>query len=206
MNLKFNWYCYKGVISSRVCDSMVKLLNSSNKTRGTIGLIKDKDEKNLSAKEKKFYNKTRKSTVAFRNDKWLYRYTHPWIHKANADAGWNFQWAISESCQLTEYGPDQFYNWHVDQHVDHYDEGPFKGLTRKLSSVLVLNDATEYEGGKLEFWHRGEDKKDIYSTPEPMKHKGSIVVFHSFIWHKVHPVTKGKRYSLTNWHCGNPYV
>ena len=154
MNLKYHWFCYKQVISPRICDAIVQLLHNSNKSRDTIGLTKDKKEKEMTKKEKKFFNKTRKSTVAFRNDKWLYRYTHPWIERANKEAGWNFQWSRSEACQLTEYGQDQFYNWHVDQHPDVYDAGDLKGLTRKLSSVLVLNDATDYEFVKLEFWNR----------------------------------------------------
>ena len=208
MNLKYYWFCYREVISPRICDAIVQLLHNSNKKRASIGLTRgiDGKEKQLTKEEKKFFNKTRKSTVAFSNDKWLYRYTHPWIDKANKDAGWNFQWNMSEPCQLTEYGQDQFYNWHVDQHPDLYTEGNMKGLTRKLSSVLVLNNATDYEGGKLEFWNRSEKKKNYLSTPEPMKYRGSIVIFPSFVWHKVHPVTKGTRYSLTNWHCGNPYV
>jgi PKHD-type hydroxylase len=36
--------------------------------------------------------------------------------------------------------------------------------------------------------------------------KGSVVVFPSFVWHRVKPVTKGKRYSLVMWSAGKPYV
>ena len=35
--------------------------------------------------------------------------------------------------------------------------------------------------------------------------KGSIVVFPSFLWHRVKPVTKGTRYSLVLWHLGYPF-
>ena len=205
MNLKYYWFCYDSVISSRICDDIIKLLNKTRKQRATIGAVKD-GKKKISKRKQKFFDKTRQSTVGWSNDLWLYRYTHPWIHKANKEAGWNFDWSRSEDCQLTEYGPDQFYSWHVDQHPDPYDHGVWKGLTRKLSSVLVLNDATEYEGGKLQFWNRAENKRNNLTSPEPMLRKGSIVVFPSFVWHRVTPVTKGKRYSLTNWHCGNPYV
>ena len=38
-----------------------------------------------------------------------------------------------------------------------------------------------------------------------MKNKGSIIVFPSFIFHRVTPVTKGIRYSLVNWNVGQPY-
>jgi PKHD-type hydroxylase len=35
--------------------------------------------------------------------------------------------------------------------------------------------------------------------------RGSIVVFPSFIWHRVKPVTEGIRYSLVIWNLGQPY-
>jgi hypothetical protein len=35
--------------------------------------------------------------------------------------------------------------------------------------------------------------------------KGSIIVFPSFLWHRVKPVTRGVRYSLVLWHLGYPF-
>ena len=37
MNLKYYWFCYDSVISSRVCDDIIKLLNKTRKQRATIG-------------------------------------------------------------------------------------------------------------------------------------------------------------------------
>ena len=34
--------------------------------------------------------------------------------KQIANAGWNFQWDFSESCQFTKYTKGQFYDWHCD--------------------------------------------------------------------------------------------
>jgi len=33
-----------------------------------------------------------------------------------------------------------------------------------------------------------------------------LAVFPSFLYHRVQPVTSGKRYSLVIWNCGNPFV
>jgi len=204
MNLKWMWYSFEKVIADTVCDQMIDLLKQSKKSRGTIGAFKDKKE--LTKQEQRSFDKTRKSHVFFSNLEWLYRYTHPWIHEANKKAGWNVQWSLSEECQLTQYGPKEFYDWHVDAWPEGYKGGAFDGLIRKLSSTLVLNDATEYTGGKLEFWNRPEWRKDNYTTSPSILKKGSIIVFPSFVFHRVTPVTKGIRYSLTNWHCGKPYV
>ena len=35
--------------------------------------------------------------------------------------------------------------------------------------------------------------------------KGSLVVFPSFVWHRVCPVKKGSRYSLVIWNLGWPF-
>ena len=48
------------------------------------------------------------------NDRWIYKEIQPYVHQANASAGWNFQWDFSESCQFTKYTKGQFYDWHCD--------------------------------------------------------------------------------------------
>ena len=35
--------------------------------------------------------------------------------------------------------------------------------------------------------------------------KGTIVIFPGFIWHKVTPVTKGKRHTLVIWALGKKF-
>jgi PKHD-type hydroxylase len=147
--------------------------------------------------------------VAFDSSWWLYRWTHPFIHEANKVGKWNFQWNHSEACQLTEYKPGGFYHWHKDQMDGPYDDKEVKwaqGKIRKLSSVVSLNEGTEYTGGELEFYSHRFAKKPWHQTCKPMKNKGSIVVFPSFMWHRVMPVKTGVRYSLTNWHLGDPFV
>ena len=54
--------------------------------------------------------------------------------------------------------------------------------------MINLSDDTEYEGGDLEI----ESK-----ICKEIKQKGSIVVFPSFVKHRIKPVTCGTRYWLT---------
>ena len=58
---------------------------------------------------------------------------------------------------------------------------------------IILND--EYEGGEFEFFA----KDTILSK------RGTIIVFPSYMQHRVKPVTKGTRYSLVTWFCGEPF-
>lgn len=35
--------------------------------------------------------------------------------------------------------------------------------------------------------------------------RGSVIIFPSYVWHRVKPVTRGKRYSLVVWNLGHPF-
>jgi len=168
-------------------------------------------DRKLNKEEVKNLQKKRRSDLVWLNDTWIYKELHPYVHQANKNAGWNFQWERSESCQFTKYKLNQYYDWHTDPWDKPYDkEGPEKGKVRKLSMTCQLTDGSEYTGGELEFDFRNYDpnmrdeSKHIRSVPEILP-KGSIVVFPSHLWHRVKPVTRGTRYSLVVWHLGYPF-
>ena len=81
---------------------------------------------------------------------------------------------------------------------------------RKLSMTCQLTDGSEYKGGELEFDfrnydpHMRDESKHRVQCKEILP-KGSIIVFPSFVWHRVKPVTSGTRYSLVVWHLGRPF-
>ena len=70
---------------------------------------------------------------------------------------------------------------------------------RKLSFSIFINDPSEYEGGQLEIWMDNNQYDIIPKT------KGGIVVFPSFLLHRVTPVTKGIRKVIVGFINGNPY-
>ena len=123
---------------------------------------------------------------------------------ANENAGWKYNIVAAESCQITRYTKDGFYNWHQDgigSHPETFNRPGDKflhGNTRKLSMSIVLND--EYEGGDFEIFNL------IPESEVPRLQEGSIIVFPSFMEHRVTPVTKGTRYSLVAWFVGPPFV
>ena len=79
-------------------------------------------------------------------------------------------------------------------------------MTRKLSVTVSLADDNEYDGGDLEFdlRDRGDSASNVITSKEA-RTKGSIIVFPSFVWHRVAPVTRGTRYSLVIWNLGWPF-
>ena len=49
------------------------------------------------------------------------------------------------------------------------------------------------------------DVKNSVAQVKEILPQGSIVIFPSYLWHRVTPVTKGVRYSLVIWNLGYPF-
>tara|TARA_R110000751_G_scaffold303933_1_gene419003 strand:+ start:2988 stop:3602 length:615 start_codon:yes stop_codon:yes gene_type:complete len=204
MNLKNYYWWFDSIIPSRICDDIVKYGISQNSQLAITGNFQGIEK--LSSEQEKDLKKLRDSKVSFLTEPWIFKEIHPFINQANRNAEWNFEWSDSESCQFTKYGLNQHYGWHCDSWAEPYKDPPWrKGLIRKLSAIVALSDSSEYVGGDLEFDLRHQEKPKIVICKE-LKKKGSIVVFPSFVWHRVKPVTEGTRYSLVAWNLGQPYV
>ena len=106
---------------------------------------------------------------------------------------WKFDLhTIIDDIQFTEYkAGGGHYDWHVDI-------GPSTISHRKISMVVQLADPDDYEGGDLEL------QPGNYSFAVPRK-QGAVVLFPSFMLHRVTPVTSGLRRSLVLWVGGGHY-
>jgi PKHD-type hydroxylase len=213
MNLKYYYWYFQSAIPPKICDDIleygqtlekqVALTGINDSYAVSMGLRKPTKE------ELKDVQKKRKSDVVWMSDNWIYREIHPFIHQANASAGWNFQWDFTEACQFTEYKEGQYYDWHCDSNempYDKPDDANKHGKTRKLSMTLCLTEPDEYDGGELEFAFHDMDGNKQPRICEEIRARGSVIVFPSFVWHRVKPVTRGVRNSLVCWNLGQPYV
>ena len=151
--------------------------------------------------------KKRVSDVCWSNKQWIYDLIWPFMLEANEKAGWNFEVDAAESAQITRYKVGGFYSWHSDggsdclSVYDSPDNSFLNGKVRKLSMSILLND--NYDGGEFQFATYNKGEREI-QTPEFNK-AGSVIVFPSFLEHRVLPVTKGTRYSLVAWFLGPPF-
>ncbi len=207
MNLQDYYWYFTGAIPPRICDEIVKTGESFAKNKGLTGGHEQNNPP--SEEELEDIEKKRKSDVVWLSGYWLYRELHPFIALANKRANWNFHWDWTECCQYTEYKEGQFYDWHCDSNPIPYnkpDNLNTNGKIRKLSLILSLTEPEEYEGGDVEFGFHDNDGNKQPSICEEVRPRGSLIIFPSFVWHRVKPVTKGVRHSLVCWSLGQPYV
>lgn len=128
----------------------------------------------------------RKSRIAFATTT-----DHPLIRRLRAqilsvnDRMFKFEIMGHESLQLAEYSQGEHYDWHLDL-------GPGANAKRKLSASIQLTDPDTYDGGDLEFWGGAVAER----------RQGTLVMFPSYMLHRVKPVTRGVRKSLVAWSFG----
>jgi PKHD-type hydroxylase len=192
MNLTNYYWYFQSAIPERICDDIVRYGKQLQDQMAVTGGLSDKK---LKKKDIVDLKKKRNSDVVWMNERWVFKEIQPYVNQANKNAGWNFQWDWSESCQFTKYKKNQFYDWHCDSWDKPYDRpnDPVHGKIRKLSVTVSLSDPKDYKGGELEFDFKQNDpdkKRQIRKCTEILP-KGSLVVFPSFVWHRVCPVKSG---------------
>ena len=200
----YYWW-FKAALPEKLCDDILEFGKSKGFERAWTGGDKTKKNEDIY-----FQNKKRQSKIAWLVENWIYKEINPFIHEANKRADWNFDWSHNEKCQFTRYDKGDFYGWHSDSYSKGYQKkyrnDVLEGKIRKLSMTVSLSDPKDYEGGDLQFDFRNskdyEFAKQEYHICEEIRAKGSIIIFPSFVWHRVTPVTRGTRYSLVNWSCG----
>lgn len=171
-----NWQLFSGAISAELCDHMVNEF---------------KKLPEMTAKTFNDQHQYRKSKV-----RWVYDQDNlvdllmKYVHKANAtEFNVDIQPEMGEM-QFGEYEASYGgkYDWHHDVNWENH-----KNFDRKLSLVVQLSRPSEYKGGHFEFSEVQSPDRNAWSK------QGSILVFPSYLTHRVTEVTEGTRYSLVSW-------
>jgi|TARA_R110002020_G_scaffold324038_1_gene539846 PKHD-type hydroxylase len=201
-----NYFYFKKAVPPKTCNKILKACRK--KIVKEASLINE--NKHAEKDNRTYTNKVKRNCkIAWINETWIYNILNPFINEANKKARWNFQLDWNESSQFTIYKKGEYYSWHTDQaaHPIKHENKNLNGKTRKLSLTLQLTDRTKYEGGDFQFMWLDESKKNLLSqiTVDDVKDRGTIIVFPSFMYHQVLPITKGKRESLVNWSIGKEF-
>lgn len=144
---------------------------------------------------------------------WIGGFLWHYIQRTNRE---NFCYDLTaidgETIQYTQYGPGQFYDWHIDAGIDtaykpqqivgsgtniSQDLVILKGeYVRKLSFSLQLSGPEDYTGGEVQFM---DNSRKNYFAP---KQRGTLILFDSRTPHRVRKVKSGLRKSLVGWVVG----
>ena len=202
------WFVFDKAIDNKTCNK-IKRLGAKQWQSAAVDTKKgttDEERKKGRKPEMGVDEKTRVTDVAWTNDQWVYDVIWPFMMQANAEAGWQYEIKSAESSQITRYKKGGFYNFHRDGagcHLVKYNNPTNAFMhdnVRKLSMTLLLNKS--FEGGDFELASYNKEKCDIASVE---MNQGDIVVFPSWMEHRVAPITKGIRYSLVTWFLGPPF-
>lgn len=122
-----------------------------------------------------------------------------WVHDLmqklalEANGSWKYHLTEMDPVQFAIYREHDFFEWHSDFRLVR------KGAIRKFTLVVQLSEPEDYVGGDLQFIDGG-----VY-TLEAFRKRGTAVAFASMMTHRVTPVKKGVRKSLTSWFKGPPF-
>ena len=173
--MRQNWQLWEGVLSKETCEKYLTACSYLNLQDATVFKSVDhKPDHNI-----------RTTQIAFVNNKEIQSTMRWYLEEANRNA-FNVEVNYLPNTQYGEYSEGSFYDWHYD--VNWKGE---RAYDRKLSICVQLCDSSEYEGGDFEF-------KEV-EQPIGFRTQGSILVFPSYLTHRVTKVTKGTRKSLVNW-------
>lgn len=119
---------------------------------------------------------------------WLYDRLLSLAAAVNAKHEWNFEIAgFYRPLNLLRYvgAQEHFYNWHID--IVSGSES-----ARKISVSLQLSAPDDYKGCDLEI-NNGD------RIIRPSRDQGTIVMFPSYMLHRVTPITAGERWAVVGW-------
>lgn len=178
------WQYWHAQVSDEMIDAIVTASEKypvSNAGMGFDGSTQNNDARHS---EIRWVNPTDTNNSFITDMLWYY------AREANRNA-FGFDVDYLPDIQYTKYSADE--NGKYDWHCDTFWANPTT-YDRKISIVIQLTDPSEYEGGNFEF--------DPQYPQIPLEHaraKGTVIVFPSFINHRVTPVTSGVRHSLVSW-------
>lgn len=182
-------------LNDQFCDHVINTAMLYPEQSGVVGTVDAMSGENSARVD----GVIRNSTI-----RWIDVYSHREINTilndyVNAVNSKLFNFDISfgfDSLQFTQYSGNgetkQFYDWHMDCMHDN------SIWDRKITIVVQLSNPEDYEGGLFEM----EDvARPVFDVSKYMP-RGSVLVFPSYMRHRVLPVTKGTRYSLVAWYNG----
>ena len=182
-SIKFPFLMKPNVFSKEEVDKIIALGDAVQLKKGTVANRNPDSD----------YSDIRDTQIGWLSEstdtRWLYDKVAENVRYANAQI-YNFDLSgFVEDFQYLVYTEGCHYVWHTD------DTG-IQPAPRKLSVSIQLTDPSEYEGGDLEIMVGGHEPASM------SRDLGTMVIFPSYVPHRVTPVTSGIRKALVVWAAG----
>ena len=179
--MKNVWEVWPAILSAAECDAVIEKAGQYSIQSATVGFDEaQRDDQAYRSSTIRWLDPDNEAELV----KTLMRYVH-----ASNRTNFGMDIVAPYDLQYTEYHGTAHgkYDWHHDVWL----ESP-RPYARKLSFVVQLSEPEDYEGGAFEFF--GLQQPGATFAP-----RGSMLIFPSFLQHRVLPVTKGIRRSLVSW-------
>jgi len=194
-NDKFEFLIYReNFLSGDECDKIIEELDTEDLEDGQ--LVGDYEEGIINKNVRRTLNKD----IIFDrykkpfDDTNLFNRVESALKIANIQY-FNYDVEGIDKLRFLKYGIGGRYEWHTDY-------GRHECSMRKLTGIIQLSDSNDYEGGDFEF---GLTDTEGSGLLKGNRDKGCLLVFPSFLSHRVAPLTKGKRYSIITWLEGDTF-
>jgi len=203
--ITYPWCYWDGAFTNEEVDKMCAYFDTQGVERGTtVGAIElDKDGKEIVKQEAN--EAVRVSNVKFydwnpadENTAWIFQRMNFVIESIN-NQYYGFDLNGYDTFQYTEYEAHETgrYDFHTDTIFGKNVPADMTEM-RKLSITMCVNEpGDEYEGGEFQINNGQEANAETIPTK-----KGRMIIFPSYMIHRVAPVTKGKRKSIVVWVTG----
>ena len=184
------WFSSEHRLSPQQCEDIISAGKALNLASAEVNLNNEKEANQIES--------IRVSRSAFFKPKHpLESLLEPYIQEANKL--WNFSLHGWECVQFGEYNLGGFFDWHFDTQL-----GIEANDIRKLSITVNLSNPESYSGGDFEI--ANTLCHPLKMPQSELRQQGTIVVFPSFLNHRVTKITSGTRHSLVQWIHGPDFI
>lgn len=186
------WQMWSGLIAPATCDDIIEVAMQRAPRDAAVGLDRrvDQDYRDSEVRFLGFGDLDANGLHQWRHLFAEIKYYAEWANANAFGADINFM----RDLQFATYREQrqQHFAWHRDT----FWINPTQMSQRKLTTIIQLSDADTYTGCDLEL------EVDQRPCPMELRKRGTLIVFPSFVWHRVTPIVKGIRHSLVSWYDG----
>ena len=180
--MKGLWQMWEGILPKEVCEEIMLAGSGIQKSEATV---------DSSGVVDKVQRRSMIGWITQDNEDFsdVWKFIERKFHEANS-AAFGVDITFMKNIQYTTYDENDV--GHYDWHEDIFWESNFI-YDRKLSMVVQLSDPDTYSGCDLEL--------QVPEAPnsQSLRKQGTIIVFPSFVKHRITPIMSGHRESLVSW-------